>query len=1067
MHTRTLTIHFQRSITSGVPNVMEVAIAPLNEPGSPVSNTMLVGGTQVKTIVLSNAVNTVTFDLVPTDLPELTSRVTYRAAWRERYLGRQQTQDFVMPDFDVVFDDLEELGSIIGGDTYLQWTNRGVPNGVAALNALGEVVDAAGVPITGAADATLQAGLDDEMLARIQGDQTQNAFTVSHVQTQLNAALTTVSNNLTTAVAALNGDVDAEASLRQQAVDSLNATIAAIQTTANSTLSQLASKADLVAGKIPVGQLPSVMFGKAVGVPNQSAMLALTVNQVNQGDFAVRPDGIFFLNGSNPSVLGNWVQFRDNTAVLSINGQSGAVTLTASSVGARPSATPVPIGEVNGLTAALNAKASSVALGDLDSRVADIETDPTLVHSVGGLVPRSAMPADAAFVNSSNLVTKKDGTVLNLGTGGTLGITDVNGLTAALGGKASTSHSHAMTDITGLNTALSGHDSRIFSLEGRVEVLESLPGGGGSGTSVKTSWWSSASATTDLTQVTLRSPFGWNGTAYYYDPAGAAVGEAVFPYLSPNGHLKFVARNESAPADPALAAQSDLSALTTTVAGKASQSALDALTTTVSGKAAQSALDALTTTVAGKASQSSVTTLTTSLSNKANQTDLDTLTTTVAGKSSASALTALTTTVGTKADQSALTALTTTVSGKASQAALDALTTTVGTKAPQTSLDSLVTRVTAVESGKAALDANGKIYTSQLPNLALTSVTPVASRLEMLALTSTAVQPGDVCLINDTTIDRGSYILTDPNPALLASWTKLITPEAGVVTVNSVMPVSGNITLTASDVGARPAGAVLQSEVTGLTSALAAKLDTSTYTSGIAGKIALADAQALLVAATPLKWRADLVDTVSTSVPSGSGITVDGATVSTGNIVLLTNQSPATNNGLYVAGTGTWTRAGTDMLTGSYFLKGSAVMIQGGSSNTGTIYQQSQAAGVVGTNSNNWTKVFTAGSGATNAFTASAGIQKVTVGSGGSTTYDFRLDTTVAARKWSGYVTPASGNYGIATHNLGTKNVVPAFRDASTDDAFLAGWKPDTTNTILVEFASPIGSTQVWATVIA
>lgn len=56
-----------------------------------------------------------TFRLVPTDHPDLTERVLYRAAWREKYLGRQYVTDFVMPDFDCNFDDLTNLGNIIGG----------------------------------------------------------------------------------------------------------------------------------------------------------------------------------------------------------------------------------------------------------------------------------------------------------------------------------------------------------------------------------------------------------------------------------------------------------------------------------------------------------------------------------------------------------------------------------------------------------------------------------------------------------------------------------------------------------------------------------------------------------------------------------------------------------------------------------------------------------------------------------------------------------------------------------------------------------------------------------------
>lgn len=158
MQKRTLTINFERSVTAGVPNTIEVAIAPLSEPNAPSENVTLVGGTQTQVIVLDNEINPAVFELVPSDAAELSSRVLYRIAWRQRYLGRQYVKDFVMPDFDCSFDDLDDLGSIIGGETYVQWTDRGAPGGVAALNSLGQVVDGDGNPV-GDPDVSLAASL--------------------------------------------------------------------------------------------------------------------------------------------------------------------------------------------------------------------------------------------------------------------------------------------------------------------------------------------------------------------------------------------------------------------------------------------------------------------------------------------------------------------------------------------------------------------------------------------------------------------------------------------------------------------------------------------------------------------------------------------------------------------------------------------------------------------------------------------------------------------------------------------------------------------------------------------
>lgn len=146
---RTLTVNFERSITAGVPNTMEIVVIPLSEPGAPELDISLVGGPQSQTLVLSNQSNPVTFQLVPTDSPSLDQRVLYRIAWRERFIGRQYTHDFVMPDTNVNFADLDDLGAVLGGTTYVQWTDRGVANGVAGLNALGQVIDADGNAVLG------------------------------------------------------------------------------------------------------------------------------------------------------------------------------------------------------------------------------------------------------------------------------------------------------------------------------------------------------------------------------------------------------------------------------------------------------------------------------------------------------------------------------------------------------------------------------------------------------------------------------------------------------------------------------------------------------------------------------------------------------------------------------------------------------------------------------------------------------------------------------------------------------------------------------------------------------
>ena len=58
-----------------------------------------------------------------------------------------------------------------------------------------------------------------------------------------------------------------------------------------------------------------------------------------------------------------------SSPVISINGKTGAVTLTASDVNARPAGVNIPQSDIEGLTDALNAKASTQALNALDGTI--------------------------------------------------------------------------------------------------------------------------------------------------------------------------------------------------------------------------------------------------------------------------------------------------------------------------------------------------------------------------------------------------------------------------------------------------------------------------------------------------------------------------------------------------------------------------------------------------------------------------------------------------------------------------------------------------------------------------
>lgn len=97
--------------------------------------------------------------------------------------------------------------------------------------------------------------------------------------------------------------------------------------------------AELTAGgKLPTAALPALAITDTFPVDDEASMLALTAQR---GDVAVRSDlpATFILAGDDPADLGEWVQLPfPPDSVLSVNGQTGVVVLTAASVGAATAA---------------------------------------------------------------------------------------------------------------------------------------------------------------------------------------------------------------------------------------------------------------------------------------------------------------------------------------------------------------------------------------------------------------------------------------------------------------------------------------------------------------------------------------------------------------------------------------------------------------------------------------------------------------------------------------------------------------------------------------------------------
>lgn len=128
-------------------------------------------------------------------------------------------------------------------------------------------------------------------------------------------------------------------------------------------------------------------------------------------------------------------------------------------------------------------------------------------------------------------------------------------------------------------------------------------------------------------------------------------------------------------------------------------------------------------------------------------------------------------------------------------------------------------------SGVATLDANGKVFTSQLPALAITNTYVVADQTAMLALTA---ETGDVAVRTD---ENKSYILEGADPAVLGDWQELLTPTDAILSVDGqtgAIDLTGTYQAIDADLTAIAALAGTQGILT-KTAADTWTLDTNTY----------------------------------------------------------------------------------------------------------------------------------------------------------------------------------------------------------------------------------------------
>lgn len=201
------------------------------------------------------------------------------------------------------------------------------------------------------------------------------------------------------------------------------------------------------------------------------------------------------------------------------------------------------------------------------------------------------------------------------------------------------------------------------------------------------------------------------------------------------------------------------------------------------------------------------------------------------------------------------------------------------------------------------------------------------------------------------------------------------------------------------------------------------------------------------------------VRAVATSNLTLSGTqTIDGVALAAGDRVLLTAQTASAQNGVYVVASGAWARAGDADQSGE-INPGAFWFVEEGSSygktqwrcnNTGAVTLGSTAITIVQF-------------GAANLYTATNGVQinssvislLLPAGSGlTASSSGVSIDTTVVARKVSATITGdgSTSSFNV-THNLGTQDVLVAFRDSS-NIAVGIDYTATNANAITVNFGS-------------
>lgn len=209
-----------------------------------------------------------------------------------------------------------------------------------------------------------------------------------------------------------------------------------------------------------------------------------------------------------------------------------------------------------------------------------------------------------------------------------------------------------------------------------------------------------------------------------------------------------------------------------------------------------------------------------------------------------------------------------------------------------------------------------------------------------------------------------------------------------------------------------------------------------------------------------LRWK-EAVRAASTAslTVAAPGASIDGVSLSSGDRVLLKNQSTGAENGIYVwTGAATPLTRATDADGGTELADGSAVYVGEGTTLAGTAWvQTANNPIVIGTTATVWAQ-FGAGASYTegNGIDITSNVVSVQLDTNSGLSLSgsgLKVDTAVVARKYAANIGNGSSTSIAVTHSLGTRDVQVTVYDSATYAEVLPDIVHTDTNTVTATFA--------------